>query len=117
MTIIGESLTHYSLDDQDSPLFFRGGSSIECEEFIYSARQQAVVAGKLQDDAWMAQFVAAFFIGDALRWYDSLNLETQGSWILLRRALLDRYPAPSERTSSAGAQEQWAASLHRRDVR
>jgi len=49
----------------------------------------------------MADFAATCFVGDALRWYDSLDDEVQENWKLLQRALLTKYPPPVPHSSVA----------------
>ena len=41
---------------------------------------------------------SSYFVRGALRWYLDLESEAQESWKLLRRALLQAYPAPETRT-------------------
>ncbi|KAG8894843.1 hypothetical protein FRB99_000952, partial [Tulasnella sp. 403] len=75
------------------PVVFRGIDGVECDSFVRHVRRKAVNEGKLQDSAWMANYAAGAFAGDALRWYDTLDEETKGSWNLLQTALFLKYPA------------------------
>lgn len=71
---------------------FTGRDGYECEEFIRAIRKVAYAAGKIRDDAWTADFASTCFSGRALRYYESLELEMQCDWRLLRHALLMKYP-------------------------
>jgi len=59
----------------------------------YRDQTHAYKNEKQEDDRWIAAFVAPCFTKRALRWYEDLDEEIQGSWKLLRRALLDQYPS------------------------
>lgn len=74
-------------------IVFHGIDSKECESFIRAVAMKAFEAERDSDDNWTARFAATCFEGPALRWYDQLPEETQGSWRLLRKALLAHYPA------------------------
>ncbi|KAG8948353.1 hypothetical protein FRC04_009849 [Tulasnella sp. 424] len=70
---------------------FRGTDAKECKEFIAAVVKHAYSQGKLRDDEWIADFAASCFVDDALGWWSWLDEETQGSWKLLRQAMLTRY--------------------------
>ncbi|KAG8967566.1 hypothetical protein FRC05_001999 [Tulasnella sp. 425] len=73
------------------PLFHgRGGE--EAEEFVHMIHERALDVGKQQDNEWIAAFVASSFVGDALRWYVSLDPGVQNDWKRLRQAILTQYP-------------------------
>ncbi|KIO17310.1 hypothetical protein M407DRAFT_33030 [Tulasnella calospora MUT 4182] len=72
-------------------LEFRGDDATECETFISAVARQALAIGRQRDDQWVADFAASCFTQNALRWWNSLDEETQGSWRLLRNAMLSRY--------------------------
>ncbi|KAG8894769.1 hypothetical protein FRB99_001004, partial [Tulasnella sp. 403] len=74
------------------PVVFRGIDDAECDSFVRHVRRKAVNEGKLQDPVWMANYAAGAFAGNALRWYDTLDKETKGSWDLLQTALFGKYP-------------------------
>lgn len=74
---------------------FEGRDGHECEEFIRAIYKAAYAAGRLRDDAWMADLAVPCFSGRALRYYESLEPEVQCDWRLLRKALLAWCP-PSE---------------------
>ncbi|KAG8930702.1 hypothetical protein FRC00_001011 [Tulasnella sp. 408] len=76
-------------------LVFRGTDATEAEEFVAHIYQVAQREGRIRDDAWIADFAVACFIGDALRWYDELEPEVQNDWRLLKRAILQKYPPDS----------------------
>lgn len=72
---------------------FEGHDAKECEEFIYTIRLDAFEKDKDQDDVWVARYASTFMARDALRWFEELNLVTQTSWALLRKALLKEWPS------------------------
>ncbi|KIO19456.1 hypothetical protein M407DRAFT_30883 [Tulasnella calospora MUT 4182] len=72
-------------------LELRGEDSAECEAFITAVARQALSVGKQRGDQWVADFAASRSTHNALRWWNSLNDETEGSWRLLRKAMLSRY--------------------------
>ncbi|KAG8941872.1 hypothetical protein FRC04_004049 [Tulasnella sp. 424] len=80
------------LDD----IVFMGRDGYECEEFIRAIHKVAYAAGKIRDDAWMADLALACFSGKALRFYQSLGPEVQCNWQLLRPALLTKYARPDD---------------------
>ncbi|KIO30114.1 hypothetical protein M407DRAFT_158324 [Tulasnella calospora MUT 4182] len=53
--------------------------------------------GKQRDNAWIADFAALCFAGDALRWYETLDDDVQLDWSKLRRAVLDWLPNTAPR--------------------
>lgn len=89
-------LTYYD-PQSTSSLLFRGIDGKECEEFIYMIRLRAMAAGKVRDKEWIADIAGTAFVGDALRWYAELDEDVQEDWLLLRRALLSKYPPPEIR--------------------
>lgn len=68
-----------------------------CEDFILKIRRYAFSQGKEEDDRWTANYAATCIAGDALRWFEGLDSETQTSWRLLRRALLAHHPNSTDR--------------------
>ncbi|KAG9032125.1 hypothetical protein FS837_002797 [Tulasnella sp. UAMH 9824] len=72
-------------------LQFRGQHATECEDFMTAIVRRAFAQGKQRDDQWMADFAATCMVNDAMRWWGALDEETQGSWKLLRRAMLSKY--------------------------
>lgn len=84
------SQTNAEVGDWD--VVFEGNDGQELEQFILGVRKQAFAKGMQKNDTWIAQFVAAHIGGGALRWYETLDEDTQNSWKLLRRALLSQYP-------------------------
>ncbi|KIO33725.1 hypothetical protein M407DRAFT_17340 [Tulasnella calospora MUT 4182] len=79
-------------------MVFYGKDGIEAEEFIRSVMMAAKAAGKLRDNSWIVDEVSVAFAGDALRWYIELDDETRNDWLLLRRAIIQKYPPPSQRS-------------------
>ncbi|KAG9022830.1 hypothetical protein FS837_006126, partial [Tulasnella sp. UAMH 9824] len=63
----------------------------ECEEFITAIVKHTFAQGKQRDDQWVADFAATCMAYDATRWWSALDEEVQGSWRLLRRAMISRY--------------------------
>lgn len=59
---------------------------------MLEVKKEAFARGKLRDDEWVAGFVETHIGGAALRWFETLDDETQSSWKLLKRALLAQYP-------------------------
>lgn len=78
-----------------TPILFKGNAEDQVEEFIRQIRAEAFQNGKSRDDEWIADFAGTCFAGNALWWYEGLELETQSSWKLLRQALVTKYgPKP-----------------------
>ncbi|KAG8892241.1 hypothetical protein FRB99_002854 [Tulasnella sp. 403] len=78
------------LADEDSFLF-EGGNSTECDQFIRYVRMQALRSGKAHDKDWAANFAAACLGGEALRWYLTLDEQTQDDWKELQKVLVQRF--------------------------
>ena len=76
-------------------LTFHGSDDVACEAFILAINRWAFDNEKQEDDRLVAQFAYSHMAGKMLRFYETLDDDVQGSWKLLRRALLDRYP-PTE---------------------
>ncbi|KIO29357.1 hypothetical protein M407DRAFT_21583 [Tulasnella calospora MUT 4182] len=74
---------------------FTGGNAEEAEEFIVAVKRRAYSKGKHTDNVWIAHFVSVCFEKKALRWYESLDDETQNNWKLLKRAILEEYKETS----------------------
>lgn len=72
-------------------LQFRGQDGTECRNFIAALLKIAFAQGKQRDDQWMADFAATCMVDDALAWWSALDEEVQGSWKLLRQAMLSTY--------------------------
>lgn len=75
-------------------IVFSGRDGHECEEFVQAIHKAAYAAGKLRDDAWMADMAVTCLSGRALRYYTSLEPEVKRDWSLLSSALLEKYPPP-----------------------
>jgi len=88
------------MSDLQEKIIFRGIDGQECEQFIYAIRNRALAEGKQRNDEWMADVAAACLIDDALRWFETLDEEVQGSWKRLRPALLFQYPKLETRRGS-----------------
>ncbi|KAG9044240.1 hypothetical protein FS837_008575 [Tulasnella sp. UAMH 9824] len=72
-------------------LEFRGQDAEECETFINAVSRYVLSIGKQRDDQGVADFAFSCFTHNALRWWNTLDDDTQGSWKLLRKAMLSRY--------------------------
>lgn len=79
---------------------FRGIDGEECENFVAQVRLRALDEGKERDNNWIIANATASFVGEALRWYASLEPEIQDDWKMLQRAMFQRYPAPEFREES-----------------
>lgn len=77
-------------------IVFLGRDGSECEEFIRAIHKVAYAAGKIRDDAWMADLASTCFSGRALRYYLGLEPGVQCNWRLLCHTLLTKYPRPDE---------------------
>ena len=88
------------MDDQASTqqLNFSGTSKAECQNFVREVRRLAFASGKSRDDEWMADLAAAHMADDALEWHMDLDPNVQGSWILLQKALFEKYARSSTPT-------------------
>lgn len=80
---------------KDSVKFY-GRSGEECEAFIREVRKVAFREGKSRDTNWMADFASTCFFGQALRWYEALDLGVRCDWEDLKLALLEKYPSDME---------------------
>ncbi|KAG8937220.1 hypothetical protein FRC00_007044 [Tulasnella sp. 408] len=87
-----DALVTFSVED----IAFRGRDGHECEEFVQAIHKAAYAAGKLRDDAWMADLAVTCLSGKALRYYDGLEPEVKRDWSLLRPALVARYSPPDD---------------------
>ncbi|KAG8899846.1 hypothetical protein FRC00_000817, partial [Tulasnella sp. 408] len=63
---------------------FQGKSGEEAEEFVHAIRRRARDIGKQKDSDWIATIVYDCFVGDALRWYLSLDPNVRGDWEMLQ---------------------------------
>lgn len=86
----------------DHEIVFSGIGGLTSGAFVRTIRQQAMAQGKQKDDQWMAQLAAGYLDGQALNWFEEQDEETQESWKLLRRGLLQRWN-PEGGASSAAA--------------
>lgn len=64
---------------------------MECKSFIAELIKLAFAQGKQRDDQWIADFAATCMADNALVWWSALDEEVQGSWKLLRQAMLSKY--------------------------
>ncbi|KAG8900601.1 hypothetical protein FRC00_012112 [Tulasnella sp. 408] len=79
------------MSTESDTIVFTGVEGLSCHQFIRAVREQALAAGKQRDDQWIADYASIRFDGEALKWFESLEDETQSDWKLLRRAVLARY--------------------------
>ncbi|KIO18290.1 hypothetical protein M407DRAFT_246514, partial [Tulasnella calospora MUT 4182] len=84
------------MDGHHEKILFYGREGEACEGFIRAVREVAFAAGRIRDDAWMADFASTCLDGSALRYYENLGSDIQSDWRLLRQALLTRYPPPDQ---------------------
>ncbi|KAG8915463.1 hypothetical protein FRC00_004098 [Tulasnella sp. 408] len=89
-------------------IVFSGRDGQECEEFVRAIHKAGYAAGKLRDDAWMADLALTCLSGSALRYYASLEREVKRDWDLLRSALLERYPPPD---GDEDEMQYWASRI------
>ncbi|KAG8966547.1 hypothetical protein FRC05_002620 [Tulasnella sp. 425] len=96
-----------SQSGEHNELDFTGESAEKAESFVQAVHRRAFAAGRQKENAWIAEFACTCFSKKALRWYDTLDAETQNDWKLLRRAILGEYtaspPAPATVPSAAPA--------------
>ena len=72
-------------------IHFEGGDAAAAVAFIAAVEVYIKSQGKANDDEWIADYVAACFSGEALRWYESsLTTQVRGSWKLLRIAFMEK---------------------------
>ncbi|KAG9027156.1 hypothetical protein FS837_004366 [Tulasnella sp. UAMH 9824] len=71
---------------------FYGKSGEEAEEFVHAVRRRVRDAGKQEDDKWITTIVYDCFVGDALRWYLSLDPSVRLDWEMLQVAILIQWP-------------------------
>lgn len=97
-----------------APERFEGTDSEECEEFIFALKKHIFEQGKDQDDAWVARYASTLMAGHALRWYEELEDDVQGSWKRLKQALLKDFPSakPSEPSPIVSVSARCGFELH-----
>ncbi|KAG9027963.1 hypothetical protein FS837_004019 [Tulasnella sp. UAMH 9824] len=84
------------MPERSAPLEFKGVDAAECEAFISAVTAHAQAEGKQHDDQWIAEFASSCFAQAGLRWWNGLDEKDQGSWKLLRRAMVLRFqPQPT----------------------
>lgn len=81
-------------------IIFSGDGGLTCHQFIRGIRKGALESGHLNNDEWTAGYASIRFEGEALKWFESLDDETQTSWKLLRLAILSHYEEPAYRVSA-----------------
>ena len=81
----------------DRIIFSGNGGPEECAEFVRSVREYAFGAGKVRDNAFIADFVSTCFVAPAFFWYEELDEDIRHEWNLLRKALIDAYGSPNPR--------------------
>ncbi|KAG8918771.1 hypothetical protein FRC01_001660, partial [Tulasnella sp. 417] len=74
-------------------LKFEGKGGKEAEDFVAAVKKIALKEGRHQDSEWTAAFASTCFYGLALRWFEELDENVQSDWKLLRRAILQKWPA------------------------
>lgn len=94
----------------DHPVF-KGIDGVEAEEWVCAIRQKALSLRRQRDNDWIADFASTCFVGDALRWYEDLDEDTQRDWRKLRLALLAQWPAPSQRDQAAPPNPQTQSAI------
>ncbi|KAG8913588.1 hypothetical protein FRC01_004473 [Tulasnella sp. 417] len=82
-------------------LKFEGKGGKEAEDFVAAVKKIALKEGKHQDSEWTAAFASTCFYGPALRWFEELDENVQSDWKLLRRAILQKWPAEARAGGSA----------------
>ncbi|KAG9039869.1 hypothetical protein FS837_000895 [Tulasnella sp. UAMH 9824] len=82
------------MSSESDSIVFTGVEGLSCHQLIRAIREHALEAGKQRDDQWMADYASIRFDGEALKWFESLEDDTQSDWKLLRRAILARYAEP-----------------------
>ncbi|KIO21942.1 hypothetical protein M407DRAFT_28498 [Tulasnella calospora MUT 4182] len=75
----------------DENIVFNGTNGTSYQDFIQQIRRIAFSQHRSREFAWMADFAALHFSGDALDWYESLDNEVQKDWDLLRKAMAQKY--------------------------
>ncbi|KAG8900195.1 hypothetical protein FRC00_013998 [Tulasnella sp. 408] len=93
------------MSTESDTIVFTGVEGPNCHQFIRTVREQALAAGKPRDDQWIADYASIRFDGEALKWFESLEDETQSDWKLLRRAILTHYAGPTSEESTDQRQE------------
>lgn len=80
-------------------LIFKGIDGAELEAYMLHVRRLALSEGKLRDKEWLLDVVTANLAEGALRWFESLEEEQQNDWMIFKKALYERYPAPIGRAA------------------
>ena len=82
---------------QEDPIFRgRTPGGISCAEFVRTVRRHAVAERKARDNEYIADYAMSCLDDEALLWSETLSVEVQGDWSLLRRALLAEYAVPTQ---------------------
>ncbi|KAG8980322.1 hypothetical protein FRB93_009281 [Tulasnella sp. JGI-2019a] len=72
-------------------LSFSGAPSEDVLLFARGVHRCAFAYKRLKDDAWMADYAHGCLLGEALAWFDTIDVEIQLDWLKLRPALMDRF--------------------------
>ncbi|KAG9025193.1 hypothetical protein FS837_005057 [Tulasnella sp. UAMH 9824] len=81
---------------------FSGGNGISYDEFLQRIRSIAFDKGKSRDAAWMADIFPLHLSGNASKWFEDLDDQTQQDWNLLKRAFIDKYGDAKPGVAGAG---------------
>lgn len=83
-------------------VIFEGSDALKSDAFIRLVTRRAMEQNVINDDVATAHIAVACLGGVALHWYVDLDDDaTQGSWKLLRRAILHRWPVDAPNTGPA----------------
>ncbi|KAG8974296.1 hypothetical protein FRB90_009807, partial [Tulasnella sp. 427] len=79
---------------------FKGDSAEECESFLASVHQKALVEGTWHSDPWIIFYATSLLRGKALVFYEDLDPKTKGSWAAIRTALVNQYVRSEHRNAN-----------------
>ncbi|KIO21935.1 hypothetical protein M407DRAFT_28493 [Tulasnella calospora MUT 4182] len=85
----------------DDRFQFSGENGISYESFLQRIRSLAFEKGKSRDAAWMADLFSLHLSGNASKWFENLDDQTQQDWNLLKRAFIGKYGDAKLRVAEA----------------
>ncbi|KAG8881656.1 hypothetical protein FRB97_009278 [Tulasnella sp. 331] len=82
---------------------FRGRETENVTEFLQNVKKVAFAQGHQRDHEWLIDYVETCLADEALKWYTSLDEETQSNFDRLRIAMIERFPVTAASTPLAPA--------------
>lgn len=100
--LVSDTRSMYLSKTENLEFEFSGTEGIQYQDFLQHIRRIAFSEGESRNFAWMADLAALHFSGDAFKWYESLDDDTQQDWNLLRKAVAKKYGSESDEARADG---------------